>query len=64
MTLALGLVAHVDSGKTTLAEGILYTCGKKRTLGRVDHGDTLLDDRDIERERGITVFAKEAGVRY
>ena len=38
-TLVTGLVAHVDSGKTTLAEGILYTCGKKRELGRVDHKD-------------------------
>ncbi|MBR6146988.1 MAG: TetM/TetW/TetO/TetS family tetracycline resistance ribosomal protection protein [Lachnospiraceae bacterium] len=63
-TLVAGLVAHVDSGKTTLAEGILYTCGKKRELGRVDHKDTLLDNTDIERERGITVFAKQARVTY
>ena len=63
-TLVVGLVAHVDSGKTTLAEGILYTSGIRRTLGRVDHGDTLLDDEAIERERGITVFSKEAGVNY
>ena len=55
--LVVGLVAHVDSGKTTLAEGILYTCGKRRTLGRVDHKDSLLDDFAIERERGITVFS-------
>ncbi len=63
-TLVTGLVAHVDSGKTTLAEGILYTCGKKRELGRVDHKDTFLDNTDIERERGITVFAKQARVTH
>ena len=62
--LVIGLVAHVDSGKTTLAEGILYTCGKRKTLGRVDHGDTLLDNADIERKRGITVFSKQAGVVF
>ncbi len=62
--LVVGLVAHVDSGKTTLAEGILYTCGKRRVLGRVDHKDTLLDDFEIERERGITVFSKQAQVVF
>lgn len=62
--IVIGLVAHVDSGKTTLAEGILYTCGKRRTLGRVDHKDSLLDDFAIERERGITVFSKQAGVIF
>lgn len=62
--LVTGLVAHVDSGKTTLAEGILYTCGKRRVLGRVDHKDSLLDDFAVERERGITVFSKQAGVTF
>lgn len=62
--LVIGLVAHVDSGKTTLAEGILYTCGKRRVLGRVDHKDSLLDDFAVERERGITVFSKQAGVTF
>jgi len=62
--LVAGLVAHVDSGKTTLAEAILYTCGKRRVLGRVDHKDSLLDDFAIERERGITVFSKQAGVSF
>ena len=63
-SLVVGLVAHVDSGKTTLAEGILYTCGKRRVLGRVDHKDSLLDDFAIERERGITVFSKQAQVTF
>ena len=62
--LVIGIVAHVDSGKTTLAEGILYTCGKLKSPGRVDHKDTLLDNFDVERERGITVFSKQANVIY
>lgn len=62
--LVAGIVAHVDSGKTTLAEGILYTCQSIRKLGRVDHKDSVLDNFDIERERGITVFTKQANVRY
>jgi len=62
--LVVGIVAHVDSGKTTLAEAMLYTCGVLRKQGRVDHGDSMLDDHAIERERGITVFAKQAVVRY
>jgi len=64
VNLVAGIVAHVDSGKTTLAEGILYKCGKLRVAGRVDHKNTLLDNFDVERERGITVFSKQANVEY
>lgn len=64
VNLVAGIVAHVDSGKTTLAEGILYKCGKLRDAGRVDHKNTLLDNFDVERERGITVFSKQANVTY
>lgn len=56
----IGLLAHVDAGKTTLAERILYTAGEIRSLGRVDHRDTFLDTDRQERERGITIFAKQA----
>ena len=49
-----GLLAHVDAGKTTLSEGLLYTSGQLRRLGRVDHGDAFLDTDAQERERGIT----------
>lgn len=56
----LGILAHVDSGKTTLAESILYKSGSIRKFGRVDHKDTFLDNYDIERTRGITVFSKQA----
>lgn len=62
--LTIGILAHVDAGKTTLAEGILYKCEKIRKLGRVDHGDTALDHYTVERERGITVFSKQAMVNY
>ena len=55
-----GLLAHVDAGKTTLSEGILYTSGKIRKLGRVDNQDAYLDTNAIEKERGITIFSKEA----
>ena len=58
----VGLLAHVDAGKTTLAEAILYSCGALRNLGRVDHGDTALDFDPLERERGITIFAAQAHV--
>ena len=58
--LVIGIIAHVDSGKTTLAEGILYRTGGIRRLGRVDHGDTFLDTNEIERDRGITIFSKQA----
>lgn len=55
-----GLLAHVDAGKTTLSEGLLYLCGKIRKMGRVDHGDAFLDIFELERERGITIFSKQA----
>ena len=58
--IVMGILAHVDSGKTTLSEGLLYSAGEIRKRGRVDHGDTFLDTNKIERERGITIFAKQA----
>lgn len=58
--LTLGILAHVDAGKTTLSEGLLYLCGCIRTLGRVDHRDTFLDTGEMERSRGITIFSKQA----
>ncbi|MBR4193866.1 MAG: NYN domain-containing protein [Oscillospiraceae bacterium] len=60
----VGLLAHVDAGKTTLAEAILYRCGLVRSPGRVDHGDTALDFDPLERERGITIFAAQAHVEW
>ena len=58
--LTIGILAHVDAGKTTLSEALLYLSGKIRTLGRVDHKNTYLDTNAVERERGITVFSKQA----
>ena len=58
--ITIGILAHVDAGKTTLGEALLYTSGKIRTLGRVDHKNTYLDTNAIERERGITIFSKQA----
>lgn len=58
--LVIGIFAHVDAGKTTLAEAMLYQTGKIRKLGRVDHGSTLMDTHELERERGITIFASQA----
>ncbi len=60
----VGLLAHVDAGKTTLAEAMLYATGAIRTRGRVDRGDAHLDFDPIERDRGITVYAKQAVVTY
>lgn len=62
--IVIGIAAHVDAGKTTLSENMLYATGAIRSLGRVDHGDTFLDTDDIERSRGITVFSKEASLTY
>ncbi len=59
--ITFGILAHVDSGKTTLSEAILYKTGEIRKLGRVDHRDTFLDTHFLERERGITIFSKQAG---
>lgn len=58
--LAVGILAHVDAGKTTLSEALLYESGCLRRLGRVDHGDAFLDTAALERSRGITIFAKQA----
>ena len=57
---AVGLVAHVDAGKTSLSEALLYAAGQLRQLGRVDHGSAFLDTDQQERSRGITIFAKQA----
>ena len=56
--LCLGLTAHVDAGKTTLSEAMLFQSGARRSLGRVDHGDAYLDTHALERSRGITIFSK------
>ncbi len=56
----IGILAHVDAGKTTLAEGMLYCAGKLKKLGRVDHRDSFLDTHSLERQRGITIFSKQA----
>ena len=56
----IGLLAHVDAGKTTLSEALLYAAGAIRAPGRVDHGDAFLDTHALERRRGITIFAKQA----
>ena len=58
--LVIGILAHVDAGKTTLSEALLYRSGAVRKLGRVDHRDAFLDTDTIERERGITIFSKQA----
>ncbi len=58
--LVVGILAHVDSGKTTLSEAMLFRSGEIRRLGRVDHGDAFLDTNEIEREKGITIFSKQA----
>ena len=57
---SIALLAHVDAGKTTLSEALLYVSGAKRTLGRVDHGDAYLDTHALEKMRGITIFSKQA----
>ena len=62
--MVIGVVAHVDAGKTTLSEGFLYETGRIRRLGRVDHQDAYLDTDSQERERGITIFSKQAQMEY
>ncbi len=57
---SIALLAHVDAGKTTLSEAMLYVSGTRRTLGRVDHRDAFLDTHNLERARGITIFSKQA----
>ena len=59
-TLSIGILAHVDAGKTTLSEALLYLSGKIRKPGRVDHKDAYLDTSPLEKERGITIFSKQA----
>lgn len=59
-----GLLAHVDAGKTTLSEGMLYTSGSIRKLGRVDNQDAFLDNYELERARGITIFSKQASLQW
>lgn len=61
--LVIGILAHVDSGKTTLSEAMLYESGSIKKLGRVDHGDAFLDSYALERDRGITIFSKQAVLR-
>ena len=56
----MGILAHVDAGKTTLSEALLYSSGARRSFGRVDHGDAYLDTHSLERARGITIFSKQA----
>ena len=58
--ITIGILAHVDAGKTTLSECMLYLSGQIRKLGRVDHKDAFLDTYELERERGITIFSKQA----
>lgn len=58
--ITLGILAHVDAGKTTLSESMMYLTGQIRTLGRVDHKDAFLDTHELEKDRGITIFSKQA----
>ena len=62
--LVVGILAHVDSGKTTLSEALLYSSGDIRKLGRVDHRTSYLDSFSLEKERGITIFSKQAMLHY
>lgn len=62
--IVIGVLAHVDSGKTTLSEALLYQSGNINKLGRVDHKDSFLDTFSLERDRGITIFSKQAVLKY
>lgn len=62
--IAVGILAHVDSGKTTLSEAMMYCSGNIKKLGRVDHRDSFLDNFALERDRGITIFSKQAVLKY
>ena len=62
--IAVGILAHVDAGKTTLSEGLLYSCGATTRLGRVDKRDAFLDTHSLERERGITIFSHQAILEF
>lgn len=62
--LVTGIVAHVDAGKTTLSEALLYQAGAVRKLGRVDNGDAFLDSDQLERQRGITIFSHQAQLNF
>ena len=61
--MVIGILAHVDAGKTTLSEAMLYVSGSIRRMGRVDNGDAFLDNFELERSRGITIFSKQAVFR-
>ena len=58
--ITIGMLAHVDAGKTTLSEGLLYSAGALRNMGRVDHQNAFLDTHGLEKQRGITIFSKQA----
>ena len=62
--LTIGILAHVDAGKTTLSEALLYETGAIRSMGRVDHGDAHLDTDAMEKARGITIFSKMARLLF
>ena len=62
--IVMGIIAHVDAGKTTLSEAMLYTCGEIKQLGRVDKRDAHLDTHSLERERGITIFSKQTVLNF
>ena len=64
MHICAGLLAHVDAGKTTLSEAMLYRSGSIRNLGRVDHQNAFLDYDELERNRGITIYAKQAALHW
>lgn len=59
-----GILAHVDAGKTTLSEALLYSSGSIKKIGRVDNGDAFLDTDAMEKKRGITIFSKQAELQF